>query len=84
MPYGRQIAEEEQHQDRRYQVSEREARREEDESFFEEQRLIIQEMRGDLARNFVEPGPTWPGSISLIGRASFFRIVSCLRPVTLD
>jgi hypothetical protein len=51
MPYGRQIAEKEQQQDRCVQIPEGEASRQEVEGFFQEQRI------GGHCRNFVEPGP---------------------------
>jgi hypothetical protein len=50
MPYGRQIAKEEHRQDRRFEVSEGEASREENEGCFEEQRI------GVLSTELREPG----------------------------
>ncbi len=51
MPYGRQITEEEQRQNRCVQVSEREASRQENQGRFEEQRI------GGYCRNFASRAP---------------------------
>jgi hypothetical protein len=54
MPYGRQIAKEEQRQDRCVQVSEGEARRQEVEGFFQEQRIAV--IAVTSSSRAVEPG----------------------------